>query len=234
LPILEELEAQLELELRALAQPPAPQVAKLAAPRPARVARRALLLVALVSLVGASALAGRSVFAGSRKPSSGLALLAAGGHGPDSWQLQAYLHEGSVCYALFVAGSASSACGAPAAAGVRAQSALSPDRRFVAGLAGADVTKVQVRVAGRTMLVSTEPVVSAPGAARAKLPSGVRWFVTSLAGGAARQAPAWIAPRDRAGRAVGASVLDCSLGGSNVLCQRTAGELSGGAGEASG
>jgi hypothetical protein len=225
LPILAELEAELERELRALGQPAGPALRAIPLRTPARVARRALVLVALLSLVGGSAVAGRAVLAGSpRAPSSGPALLSSGGQGADHWQLEAYLHEGSVCYAMFVADTASSACGTPGGKEVRATSALSPTRRFVAGIAGAGVTHVLVRVGHRDLLIATH---APAGAHRAKLSPGLRWFLASLAGAGARQGPARVTPLDRAGRRVGPAVLDCSLGAGSPLCQEAAERISG-------
>jgi hypothetical protein len=236
LPILAELEAELELELElnALSQPPRPASHKTRLSTSARITRRALLLVALISLAGGSALAGRDVLAGSPASGSEPALLSSGGHGADRWQLEAYVYEGSICYALFVADTASSACGAPSGEGVRAMSALSSTRRFVVGLAGAGVTQVLVRVGRRELLLATSALSQAPGARRAKLTAGLRWFLARLPGGAARQTPARVVPRDGAGRPVGPAVLDCSLGAGSSLCQQAAGRISGVGGDGPG
>jgi hypothetical protein len=228
LPILSELEAELERELRALL-PPARASRDRRLRQPARVTRRALVLVALFSLVGASALAGRAVFAPSPEPSTAPALLSAGGHPPEQWRLEAYLHGGSTCYALFVADTVSSACGAPPGrVGVLVTSAVSPTQRFVAGLAGADVHQVRVRVGRQTLTVLTRRPPQAAGARRAQLPAHLRWFLAILPGNTpARNAPARVTPRDEAGHPLGPPVLDCSLGAASIACQRAASRIAG-------
>ncbi|HTB49412.1 MAG TPA: hypothetical protein VK701_00410 [Solirubrobacteraceae bacterium] len=223
LPILKELEADLAVELRALA-PPVPRRARGHALRnPARVARRVMVLVALLSLVGASALAGRSVFGSSHESTSATVLLSSGGHGSERWQLEAYLHEGAACYALFLTDTLSSVCGTPEGSSVRVTSALSPTRRFVVGFARGDVARVSVRIGHRALVVFTHPVSAAPGARRARLPVGLRWFATSLSEEAARTAPALVTARDKTGHVLGSPVLDCSLGGNGAVCQGAAG-----------
>lgn len=254
LPILLELEAEFDRELRALYPQsdredvrrrmalPAHIARRMSTPAratrrvlaPARVTRRALVLVALVSLVGASALAARSVLGGSHRASSAPELLAAGGPNAERWQLQSYLYEGSLCYSLFVVRSLSSVCGAPGETGVRVSSILGPTRRFVVGLAGARVAWLRVRIGARTLLVATHPVPQTPGShpatqARDHGPAtpapSIRWFIASLSSAAARSAPALLIPLDGARRPVGSPLLDCDLGGASGLCQSAAAKL---------
>ncbi|MCL2769775.1 MAG: hypothetical protein FWD42_06640 [Solirubrobacterales bacterium] len=263
LPILAELESEYRTELlsveiwagrpaRTVAAPhhPAARAARRRdAPHrelaPARITRRALLLVALVSLVGASALAGTAVFGGAHHPSAGAeesgastnpVLLDTGGTSVERWQLQSYNRGGTTCYALFIAETLASACAAaPARAGVLVGSALGPTRRLVAGLAGPGVAQVLVRVGGHTSAVPTHPLPrtagGAAGAAGARargsrLPPGVLWFVASFPGESSlHAAPAHVTPRDADGRALGPATLDCSLGGTSPACRRAAANI---------
>jgi hypothetical protein len=249
LPILAELAEAFERELQS---PPAPPGVRCAgdepsprAPKPpaqsssrlgwpVRVTRRALVLVALVSLVGASALAGRFVSGGgSQEPGSRPAPLSAGGSGRERWQLEAYRHGGAVCHALFVADTVASACTSTLEpTSVQVISALSPTRRFVAGIAGAGVGQVLVRVGRAALALPTYPPPAAAGAHRAELPVGLRWFVAILpaAGGVTNAAPALLTPRDRRGRGLGGAVLDCSLGASSALCRQAASHIAAGSG----
>jgi hypothetical protein len=233
--ILGELEAEFGRELQGLASKGSParrtQRQRMQRLRlPARVTRRALVLVALLSLVGASALAGRSVLEGSHEPASGPVLLSSGESGSERWQFEAYPHAGSVCYALFVAETVSSACGtAPDKSGLRAASAVGSNVRFVAGLAGAGVAQVSLRVGRHTLTVSTHPPPARAAAARSVKPFlAPRWFLAMLPGEpATRTAAARLTPRDGAGRSLGPTVLDCSLGGASLACRRAAAHIAG-------
>ncbi|HVR05058.1 MAG TPA: hypothetical protein VMS02_03380 [Solirubrobacteraceae bacterium] len=197
-----------------------------------RVTRRALILVALLSLVGASALAGSSVLDDShpRPPSGGPVSLTVGGSGAERWQLQAYTHGDASCYALFVAETVTSACGAPPpGAGLLVSSALGPDNRFVAGLAGHAVRRVLVRVGAGTRLAPTAPVTRRSGAG---LPAGLRWFLAVLPADSAgaRSTPARVTPLDAAGRPLARATLDCSVGAGGRACQAAAARVAGGFG----
>ena len=235
LAILVELEAELARELEATAFPAARAYRGRGRLRaPALVVRRALVLVALVSLVGASALAGRAVIDPARPaPSSGPAPLAGGGSG-EPWQLEEYLHDGALCYALFVAGSATSACVERPVyeLTVHAISALSSARRFVVGITGERVRQVLVRVGHRALVRPTHPLAPATRAhAHVGLPAGQRWFVAILPGEDRTQAaPALVTPRDGRGGALAAATLDCSLGAQSAICRRAAAHLAAGAG----
>jgi hypothetical protein len=234
LPILEELETELQRELRTLGLAPVGRsVGGGGLGGPVRVTRRALLLVALVSLVGGSALAGRSVLTRSHSPKpSGPALLAFGRQGPDNWQLEAYLYGGSTCYALFVVDAVSSACGRPPnSTGVRVTSALSATRRFVAGLTGAAVEQVLVHAGGSVLILPTHSLPNTSDGRRAGLRIGLRWFVAILPYDArTRGAPARVTPLDADARPLGQPVLDCSLSAANAICRRAADALAEGVG----
>jgi hypothetical protein len=219
LPILRELEEELRTQLRCLdAAPAGPTRGTRGVVRPVLVTRRALLLVALVSLVGASALAARAVIGGGAapKPSAKPTELASAGVGAEAWQLQAYEYGGATCYALFVEETATSACGAPGRRGVRVVSALSARARVVAGLAGTAVRRVRVRVGTRIVFTSTQ--AETKRAERVGLPKGLRWFVVTFPD-SLRTAPARVTPLGANGHALGPVALDCSLGGANAACR---------------
>lgn len=227
--ILRELEAELMQALFPPArtpavpsQPPKPSVRRLRR-QSARVTRRALVLVALVSLVGSSALATSVVLIGSRKVKATPTTLSSGMDDGQHWQLETYSYNGADCYALFAAGTVASKCGFdPAFRGVGTISALAGSSRLVAGIVGADVMRVRVRVKDH---VTTLPTHLRP--ANTNLPAGSRWFLAKLPseGNADDAAPAQITPLGHSDRQVGASALDCTLGATSTICQRAAERL---------
>ncbi|HEX3391307.1 MAG TPA: hypothetical protein VHS55_01975 [Solirubrobacteraceae bacterium] len=220
--ILAELEAELERELALLRPAPSP------APRwpdrrslrsSARVARRALVLLALLSLIGATALAGRSVVDHPKSASSPPTLLAAGGSGGESWQFEDYAYRGEICYALFLDQTVASACSRPlGGAEVHALSGSTANRRFVAGLVGAEVAGVRVRVGDRVALAVTHPQRGGTAAERP-----LRWFVVAVpaAGGPAGKLPASVTPRAADGRPLAPATLECA-GAPSGRCVREA------------
>lgn len=264
LPILAELESEYRRELTKLRPVPRQRRGPHRELAPGRITRRALLLVALVSLVGASALAGSGVFSGANHRSAatqssgsgsgaGPVLLSAGGAAGEHWLLQAYTHGASTCYALFVAETATSDCAAPpTGAAVRVSSALGPEHRLVAGIAGPEVAQVLVRVGAHTMVLPTYPLPRTAAAAAAaaaggtpahvsahadttgaaRLPADLRWLLAVFPGESPlHAAPAHVTPLNTAGHAVGPSTLDCSLGANNPACQRAAASIATGAGD---
>jgi hypothetical protein len=150
-----------------------------------RIARRSLMLVVLLFLIGASAYGAREILSGG---SSNLAvvrqgpfaLLGSGHAGGDRWSLSLYRREGELCRVLLVGENESSRCSpAPGGTSVALTSVVSPLRRYVFGVTGGDVAQVSLRVGGHTQLVPTR----APAAARARsagLPAGARWFIAIL------------------------------------------------------
>jgi hypothetical protein len=226
--VLRELEAELMQALAPVCAPAVPsQPSKPTARRlrlqSGRVTRRALVLVALVSLVGSSALATSVVFTGSRKVKANPTTLSSGVDDGQRWQLETYSYSGAGCYALFAAGTVASRCGFdPGTRGVSAASALAGSSRLVAGIVGADVMQVRVRVKGHVTTLPTHPPP-----ASTDLPAGSRWFLAKLPneGNAVDAAPAQITPLGRDDRRVGASALDCSLGGTSTICRRAAERL---------
>jgi hypothetical protein len=181
-----------------------------------RIARRSLILVVLLCLIGASAYGAREVFSGggpnltvARQGPS--ALLATGHSGADSWWLRSYKREGDLCRVLVVSGSSeSSRCApAPGPRSVSSTSMVSPSRRYVFGMAGGDVARVSVRVGGSTLVVPTH----APNSARARaaaLGSGVRWFLAILDRPSGNSnPPALVRGLDARGHALGAASVSC-------------------------
>jgi len=221
LDILRELEAEFERELTLIAR---------ARPRArwrdrvsVRVTRRALVLVGLVCLIGASALAGHSVLSGSPQKTSPPTLLASGGSGLTSWQLESYVYRGTSCYALFAGGTVASKCQAtPGRDGVNALSAVDPNERLVAGLAGNRVATVLIEVGKHRILDTTQSQRS--GTRAVGLAHQMRWFVAIIPSktSAAASPPARLTPRAPDGRSLGPPILDCSLGGTSQMCAREA------------
>src|SRR5262249_41274599 len=143
-----------------------------------RVARRAVVVLVLLCLVGGIALAARFASDGGVPANTKPATLAAA----DSWRLLGYRDEGRLCLLFASGGELGGECGAaPRPDGVRATSLALPQRRFVLGLAGSRVKRVEVRIGARSSLVRTRRP-SAAGRA-AGVPADVRWFVASTAGG---------------------------------------------------
>jgi hypothetical protein len=169
-----------------------------------RVARRALLLVALVLLVGATALAATGAFdgGGTDKAVKGAALEAAHGSSGGGYRLVLHPHGRSLCRVLVVSGAVASKCQrSPRPGEVQALSAMGTNRRFVFGVAGAHERSVVVRVGDRHLRVRTHTVD--PDAARAdRIDPRLRVFVATFAprAGNASQPPAIVAGK-----------ADCSL-----------------------
>jgi hypothetical protein len=169
-----------------------------------RVARRALLLVALVLLVGATALAATGAFdgGGSDKAVRGPALDAAHGSAGGGYRLVLHPQGHALCRVLVVTGGVASGCGRPPRGDeVRALSALGTDKRFVFGVAGPQTRSVTVQVGHRRLQVPTH-LVDAAAARAAGIDPHVRTFVAGFTprAGSASQPPAIVAGR-----------ADCSL-----------------------
>lgn len=97
-----------------------------------RIARRSFTLLALLSLIGASAFGASKVFSGSAPnplaPSQGAyAAVASGRSGADTWKLGLYTRGNELCRVLAVGEVEASQCaGPPSATGIEATSAESP------------------------------------------------------------------------------------------------------------
>lgn len=241
LPILEELGRELELMIGdgAVAPAPAPMPGAPAheapshrtRPAPAgrrrghrdrptvRIARRALVVVVLLCLVGGVALAARFVGDDGGTPDhTAPALLGRAGGG--AWHVSAYRDQGRLCLLLDVAGSGlTSECGAtPGPTGARTTSLRAGGTRLVVGLSGPQVASVVIRAGAAKAAAATHAAADLEAASEAGVPTGTRWFVASLSGAGSR--PALVTPRRRDGERAGASYLDCSLGVVGRACQR--------------
>jgi len=181
--------------------PPTPAPRR-AARRPAlaagrRILGRAVAAGALAGVVGATALATKSVV-GHGAPGARL-LERAAGH-----ELTLRPYQRRSCLDVAYDGGVASRClDAPDAGGVRPLSAVTPGGRVVAGLAGRDVARVVVRSGGRRVAVATHA-----------LPGGtLRWF-SALLPALPREADraATVAPRRDDGTPAGRAVADCTLG----------------------
>jgi hypothetical protein len=151
----------------------------------ARVARRALTLVALLCLIGASAFGAREAFSGAgSNPTTvskgALVPVARGSAGSDNWVLRAYRLGGELCRVLVVAGNEASLCAPPPApGGVAVTNLVSPLWRYVFGVTGEQVMQVAVHAGGAARTVST--IALDPAVARdAGLPARARYFVLAL------------------------------------------------------
>jgi hypothetical protein len=161
-----------------------------------RIARRAALVGALIGVVGASALAAKSVVSSRPSPNASVVLGQDPAHGVT---LRRY--HGRLCLDITYSGGVATRCtrtpDRPTA--VAALSALTPSGRVVAGVAGAGVAQVRVDADGHT----------ATAAARAPNGGATRWFTVALAPVPDRHRPtaAVLTPLP-----AGQSVVDCSLG----------------------
>lgn len=163
---------------------------------PIRIARRSLMLLALLSLIGASAYGASRVFSsGTPNPlapkQGAYAAVASGRSGSDTWKLGLYTRGNELCRALVVGEVEASQCaGPPSPSGIEVTSAESPTRRYAFGVTGAGVMRVHLRLGARSRTVATDlPSQSQSG--QAGLPSGVRFYLIALprpAGGADPQA----------------------------------------------
>lgn len=175
-----------------------------------RLSRRTAALVAMLSVLGATAYAARTVlFSETKNPAhvhqGPLVVAAAGGQGEDRWLLRLYRRGATVCRALLVSQTATSRCSpAPTGATVRASSATSPRRRWVFGLTGPDVAAVRVRVGTASRTVATSRL-DAGQVAAGGLPSTIRLFIVSVARPVAEpDPPVTVRAFDRDNRPLGA------------------------------
>jgi hypothetical protein len=150
-----------------------------------RIARRSLILLALLSLIGASAYGASKVFSGSTPnplaPRQGAyAAVASGRSGADTWKLGLYTRGNELCRVLAVGEVEASQCAEPpSATGIEATSAESPARRYAFGVTGAGVLQVHVRLGNQSATVATH----LPGQRQrrtAGLPAGMRFYVVAL------------------------------------------------------
>jgi len=228
LPILDELGREFralvrsELEADQVREAPRQRRRRVRVPRATRrrIARRTVVVFALLCLVGSAALAARSVVGGSDRPhdTKPAALGTASGA-----QLSVYRHEGQLCVAVLIAGASTSECGvAPDAVAVRMTSATTATRRYLVGIAGVRVQRVRVRVGRHRIDRPTHAPVDPVAAHAAGAPEGLRWFVASVPLHAAKGMPATATPLDAHGHEIGRTRLDCSLDASSAACRALA------------
>jgi len=179
--------------------PPAPRrrreplASRLPFPTGRRILARALAAGALAGVVGATALATKSVVGhgGGEAPRT---LQRAGDH-----ELVLRKYHGRWCLDVtYVSGVASRCVATPARDGVAPLSAVVPHSRLVAGLAGPDVERVTVRRSGRAAVVATHAIAG----------TRLRWFAAELDAVPHESRHAAVVAPSPAGRAV----ADCTLG----------------------
>jgi hypothetical protein len=188
----------------------------------ARVARRSLALLALLSLIGASAFgAGRIFSAGAPNPAtvhqSAFLAVAGGTRGGERWSLRVYTRGEELCRVLVVGQDESSRCSAaPGVLALTSTSALSPTRRYLFGVTGSRVATVNVRAVradgGVNVRVPTRllPPLPPVDPAGKRKPDGERWYVAVLARPVGEpDPPLRVQGLDRDGHPVGVAVLDC-------------------------
>lgn len=160
-----------------------------------RIARRSLVLVALLCLIGASAYGASEVFSGGATDPldakrGAFAVVASGHLGSDSWALRLYMRGGELCRVLSVAETEASQCaGTPGPDILEATSLQSPSRLYVFGVTGSAVARVRIRVAGQRRTVATRSS-SARQERIADLPARVRYYLFSLPRASAPTSPA--------------------------------------------
>jgi hypothetical protein len=162
-----------------------------------RVSRRAATLTGLLITVAASAW-GASTIVGNHGGAVRSELttepltVATGAAGPEHWSLQVWRSHGALCTELLVANEEQSACGpTPHANQLTALTVTSPTRRYVFGLAPADIAAVDVDASG-TAVVRTHAM---PAVSQSAPATRARWFLTSVGRSPERsQAPVRVTP----------------------------------------
>jgi hypothetical protein len=229
LPILDELGAEfsalVDAEFDAPPQRPRARLPQ-QPPRPRRrqahrVARRSVVMVVLLCLVGGVALAARFGAGGDQPAHTSPTVL--GKSASAGWQLSAYRDRGRLCV-LFMAGDEpTSSCGPELGRDeLWASSAAANSGRFVFGLTGPRVGAVAVRVGATRAGASTSAVADPEAAEAAGVNASTRWFVVPVQSTDldARLAPAHALPLDDSREWLGPAYVDCSLGVVGAACQR--------------
>ncbi|HEY2631430.1 MAG TPA: hypothetical protein VGI26_03525 [Solirubrobacteraceae bacterium] len=197
-------------------------------PRGMRMARRSLTLLALLSLIGASAFGAGEIFsAGPANPAnvsqSALVSVAIGVAGSDHWTLRVYTRGAELCRVLVVTGEAeSSRCSTPPPAeGVGVTSVLSPTHRYVFGVTGALVTNVNLSPTlgqGESLRTPTHALTAQPFA---RLHAGKRWFLAIAHRPVGEpDPPLRVEGLGRDGRRVGPALVDCAETADVQSCPR--------------
>jgi hypothetical protein len=182
-----------------------------------RLLRRGAVLALLGCTVGATATALNRTSDHARDASPGV--VASGAVGGSAWRLEITRHEGRLCPALLVSGSAapgaalSTDCvAAPTGTDVVPTTALTAERAVVGGLAGPGVRAVRVTVGTRRRTVRTVALDA---------PDGPRSFAVVLRRprGGADIVPR-VRPLDAQRRSAGRAVRDCSAAPQATSCGR--------------
>lgn len=198
--------------------------------RPAggRIARRSLTLLALLSLIGASAFGAGRIFSGASAPDpaavrqSAFATLDTGTSGDERWSLRVYTRGSELCRVLTAGETEASRCSAAtsSADAFGATSAISPSHRYLFGLTGAAIAAISIH--DNSVTASRVPThLLSPSATRAaRMRLGERWYVAILPRPTGEpDPPLRVQGLDRAGRPTGASLLDCPETGEPSRCR---------------
>jgi len=183
---------------------PAPPARRLHLRTGQRILRRAALVGALIGVVGASALAAKSVVERGHDRRSSVVLKHDATHG-----LTVRRYRGRLCLDIAADSAVATRCASdPRATAVAALSAVSPDGsggRVVAGFTGARVARVRIAADGHATAVATHPLHGATGG---------RWFAVTLAApdDGRRPGAATVTPLGVDGAPAGPVAIDCSLG----------------------
>jgi len=194
------------------------------------VVRRSAVLVSLSLLVGATAVATRSIVAsggGTGDPSlrtTRAVQLGAGDADGERWTLSAARRGGDLCHGFLAGGAVATRCEEPPKpARIVVDGLASGQVRYVVGLTGGRVETVVVKRGQTRRAVSTRALRPTTAARRARLPRDLRWFVVALPPTAPTDTPlpATVVGHDRAGRALGRAVVSCARGAGERGCERT-------------
>ena len=185
--------------------------------RAAVVLRRTALLASLSLLVGATAVATRSIVTGDGRGDPSLRAtraveLGSGAVAGERWSLSAARRGGELCHGFVAGGAVATRCAQPPPAdGLVVDGLATPLARYVVGLAGARVETVVVRRGGVRAAARTRPLPTTTAALRAQVPRSVRWFVVALPPAVGRDA-ATVNAHGRGGAALGRPLLSCPRG----------------------
>jgi hypothetical protein len=192
----------------------------------ARVARRTLMLVVLLCLIGASAFGADHALSGEAEDPTevrqgAFVPVAAGRMGGERWSLRLYMRGGELCRVLSAGETASSRCSAPPrGAELGITSVVNSSRRYFYGVSGPAVARVTVH-AGEAFANVPTHVLTQQNAGAERLPKGARWFVTTLLRPVDEpDPPAQVQALDARGHQLGPSLTDCAEAPEALPCPR--------------
>jgi hypothetical protein len=179
------------------------------------VPMRAALLAGLVCLVGASAYA---VVARDGTPRQTERIVIDAASRPDERRMELYARGGRACVAFVLPETVDGACApAPRPAEGSARSVSSAFTRYVYGLTGADVRRVNVRAGVESRAAATRQV-PAEAARAGGLPETLRYYVVAFERGpGADDPPALVRLESASSRRLG-TLVDCTLGQLDRRC----------------